>query len=281
MSTNQSLKLIKKLKDTARKARLYTIKTALLSETPLHLGGALSMIDILTVLYFVILKIRPSNPEWNKRDRFILSKGHAGLGLFSILALKKYFPLKELFTINLPGSRLVTHLDFKTPGVDMATGSLGQGLSVGVGMAMGAKLDREKYRVYVLLGDGEVDSGQIWEAAMTAAKYKLDNLVAIIDFNKLQLDGKIEDIMPIEPLSAKWRAFNWEVIEIDGHNFHQILKAFQKANEIKGRPTLIIANTIKCKGLPFLESKKESHRLIINTDELKYQINQALKILNR
>ena len=206
MPKNQSLKLIKKLKDIAKKARFYTIKTAVLSKAPLHLGGALSMIDILTVLYFVILKIRPSDPKWSERDRFILSKGHAGFGLFSILALKNYFPLKELFTINLPGSRLVTHIDFKTPGVDMATGSLGQGLSIGVGMALGAKLEKKKYKVFVLLGDGEVDSGQIWEAAMAATKYKLDNLIAIIDFNKLQLDGKIEDIMPLEPLSAKWQA---------------------------------------------------------------------------
>jgi len=225
-----------------------------------HPGGSLSSIDILTCLYFHHMRIKPEDPSWEDRDRFVLSKGHAAPALYAVLAELGYFPKEALLTLRQVGSMLQGHPDMrKTPGIEMSTGSLGNGLSVGIGMALGARLVRKNYHVYVLIGDGEVNEGEIWEAAMAASKYKLDNLTAICDFNRVQLDGPIEEIMPLDPLPEKWKAFNWNVIEIDGHNMEEILDALDEAKQIKGKPTMIIAHTIKGKGISFMEGKFQWH----------------------
>ncbi len=224
-----------------------------------HPGGSLSAVELLVALYFHKMRHDPKNPKFEDRDRFILSKGHAAPLLYSILAQAGYFPIEELKTLRKLGSRLQGHPDFQTPGVEYCGGSEGIGLSVGVGMALAAKLDKKQYRVYVLLGDGELQEGQIWEAAMAAVKYKLDNLTAIIDRNGIQQDGFTEQIMPLEPLAAKWKAFNWNVIQIDGYNFNHIIKALDIAEETINRPTVIIAHTTKGKGVSFMEWSPEWH----------------------
>jgi transketolase len=218
-----------------------------------HPGGSLSATDLVAALYFNILKIDPKNPQWPDRDRFHMSKGHCCPLWYAVLSEIGYFPKEELLTLRQFGSILQGHPDRKTPGVEAASGSLGQGLSVGLGMSLAAKIDKKDYRVYVLLGDGEAQEGNIWEAAMAGGHYKCDNLCAILDFNGCQIDGRCEDAMGIEPLAAKWQAFGWQVIEINGHDMQQILSAYEQAKKNKGKPTIIIARTVKGKGVSFME----------------------------
>ncbi|MCI7344507.1 MAG: transketolase [Fusobacterium necrophorum] len=220
-----------------------------------HPGGSLSIVDILTALYYGEMKIDPTKPKMEGRDRFVLSKGHAAPALYAVLAERGYFPKEELMTLRKFGSHLQGHPDMKkVPGVEISTGSLGQGLSVANGMALNAKLFQEEYRVYVMMGDGELQEGQIWEAAMTAAHYKLDNLCAFVDVNNLQIDGSVDFVMGVEPLDKKWEAFGWNVISIDGHNFEEIFSALETAKTCKGKPTLILAKTVKGKGVSFMEN---------------------------
>lgn len=218
-----------------------------------HPGGSLSAVEILVSLFFYKMRHDPKNPNWSDRDRFVLSKGHAAPVLFATLAEAGYLPVGELKTLRKINSRLQGHPDRKVPGVEYAGGSLGIGLSAAIGMALAAKMDKRKNRVYALLGDGELDEGQVWEAAMAAAKFKLDNLTAIIDRNGIQQDGLTEQIMPKEPLGYKWKAFNWHVLEVDGFDFRQVIDALDKAENMRNRPTVIIAHTIKGKGVSFME----------------------------
>ncbi len=220
-----------------------------------HPGGSLSIVDVLTALYYDEMNIDPLKPKMEGRDRFVLSKGHAAPALYAVLAEKGYFPKEELMTLRKFGSHLQGHPDMKkVPGVEISTGSLGQGLSVANGMALNAKIFKEDYRVYVMIGDGELQEGQIWEAAMTAAHYKLDNICAFVDSNNLQIDGNVDAVMGVEPLDKKWEAFGWNVLSIDGHNFEEIFSALAAAKACKGKPTLILAKTIKGKGVSFMEN---------------------------
>ena len=235
-----------------------------------HPGGSLSATDILTALYFSEMNVDLANPKMEGRDRFVLSKGHAAPAIYATLAEKGYFSKDELMTLRKFGSRLQVHPDMKKlPGIEISTGSLGQGLSVANGMALNAKIFDENYRTYVVLGDGEIQEGQIWEAAMTAAHYKLDNLCAFLDSNNLQIDGNVSEIMGVEPLDKKWEAFGWNVIKIDGHDFEQILSALDKAREFKGKPTMIIAKTIKGKGVSFMENVCGFHGVAPTLEELE------------
>ena len=235
-----------------------------------HPGGSLSATDILTALYFSEMNVDPTNPKMEGRDRFVLSKGHAAPAIYATLAEKGYFSKDELMTLRKFGSRLQGHPDMKKlPGIEISTGSLGQGLSVANGMALNAKMFNENYRTYVILGDGEVQEGQIWEAAMTAAHYKLDNLCAFLDSNNLQIDGNVTEIKGVEPLDKKWEAFGWNVIKIDGHDFEQIFSALDKARECKGKPTMIIAKTIKGKGVSFMENVCGFHGVAPTVEELE------------
>ena len=224
-----------------------------------HPGGSLSAVELLVTLYFHIMKYDPKNPRWEDRDRFFLSKGHAAPLLYAILAQAGYFPVEELMTLRKMGSRLQGHPNLELPGVEAPAGSEGIGLSLGVGTSLAAKLDRRGYRTFVLMGDGEQQEGEVWEAAMTASKYKLDNLTAVIDRNGIQQDGLTEQIMPLEPLAAKWRAFNWNVIEVDGYDYLQLIEAFHLAEGVKNRPTIIIAHTVKGKGISFMEWSPHYH----------------------
>lgn len=235
-----------------------------------HPGGSLSYADILAALYFKIMNHRSQDPQWEDRDRLVLSKGHAAPAYYAALAESGYFPISELITLRKLGSRLQGHPSRnKTPGVEMSTGSLGQGLSVANGMALAAKLDKRSYRIFCLCGDGEMQSGQIWEAAMLGAHYKLDNVTAFLDRNRLQIDGPTEMIMSIEPIAKKWDAFGWNVIEIDGHDMRQILDACDMTKEIKGKPTMIIAHTVKGKGVSFMENSVPFHGKAPTEDELR------------
>jgi transketolase len=227
-----------------------------------HIGGAFSIIEILLTLYWRVMNVDAKNPQWPDRDRFILSKGHAGPGLYATLAFKGYFPTKELLTLNKNGTNLPSHCDMlKTIGIDMTAGSLGQGLSAAVGMALAAKMDKKNFRVYSIIGDGESNEGQIWEAAMFAGHRKLDNLMVFTDFNKFQIDGPNKEICDLEPLADKWRAFNWEVFECDGHSWDDIFNTIEKAKLVKEKPVMIIAHTLKGKGHPAYENKCESHNI--------------------
>lgn len=238
-----------------------------------HPGGSLSAADIVTVLYFHELRLKPEEPDWDGRDRFVLSKGHAAPVLYAALAEKGYFPKEELLTLRKLGSRLQGHPDLKSlPGVEMSTGSLGQGLAVANGMALAGKLDNKDYRVYALLGDGECQEGMVWEAAMAAAHYRLDNLAAFVDHNGLQIDGPVTEIMSPEPLTDKWKAFGWHVLSIDGHDLEQILSAIEEAKKTKGRPTVIIAKTVKGKGISFMEDQVGWHGVAPKPE----QVTQAL-----
>jgi len=240
-----------------------------------HWGGSFSQVEIITTLYYSEMKIDPQNPQLEDRDRFILSKGHASPSLYTLLAKKGFFPIEWLDELEISGGKLPKHADrFKAPGVDVSTGSLGQGLSVGVGTAFGSRVRDLNSRTYVLIGDGECNEGMVWEAAMTAAKYKLDNLVAIVDDNGVQCDGSGCDIMPIDPLDEKWKAFNWNVIKIDGHNIQQILDAFKEARETKGKPTVIIANTVKGKGISFMEGKYQWHNGAITPEQINIGMSE-------
>jgi transketolase len=232
-----------------------------------HPGGSLSEIETLTALYFKVMRHDPQDPTWPERDRFILSKGHACPGLYSVLARCGYFPHEELWTFRKINSRIQGHAHTDTPGVEMNSGSLGQGLSFAVGTALAANIDKKDYRMYVMLGDGECDEGQVWEAAMAASHYKLGNLTAFVDRNRIQNDRFTSEVMELEPLAAKWRAFGWRVLEIDGHDFGQILDSIVKAQRTRGRPTVIIARTVKGKGVSFMENNPDFHGRAPNQEE--------------
>ena len=265
---------IEELENKARKVRegimeeVYNAKSG-------HPGGSLSIADIMTVLYFEELNIDEKNPKWEERDRLILSKGHCSPALYSCLANRRFFEVEKLKTFRSINGILQGHPDMKNvPGVDMSSGSLGQGLSVANGMAISAKLDKKAYRVYCILGDGEIEEGQIWEAAMTANKYKLDNLCVIIDNNNLQIDGTIEEVMSSYPIDEKFRSFGFQIIKINGHDIEEILKAFEVAKNIKGKPTCIIAKTVKGKGVSFMENKVEWHGKAPSEEEYKKAIKE-------
>ena len=233
-----------------------------------HIGGSFSAMDILTELYFEEMRIDPAAPRAPGRDRFVLSKGHCTPALYSILALRGYFPEKDLELFRSIKGHMSGHPDMAhVPGVDMSTGSLGQGISAAVGMALAGKLDGAPYRVYALLGDGEVEEGEVWEAAMSAAKYGLDNLCAIVDVNGLQIDGRTADVMPSEPLDAKFAAFNWHVIKVDGHDFDALRAAFAQARQNAGAPTAILAKTVKGKGVSFMENDAGWHGKAPNAEQ--------------
>lgn len=263
------------LKKQAKLVRIEILKMLTLAGSG-HTGGSLSAADIVTALYFSKMRHRPDEPGWRERDRFILSKGHAAPLLYAVLALAGYFDISVLKTLRKLGSPLQGHPCSRVlPGVEISTGSLGQGLSVSNGIAMGLKMDNLSSRVYCLLGDGEIQEGQVWEAAMTAAHYRLDNVCAIIDLNGLQIDGPVSKVKAIEPVTSKWSAFGWNVIDIDGHDMEEILYAFDEAETVKGRPSVIIAHTIKGKGVSFFEGKVEYHGVAPTPEELE----EALKEL--
>jgi len=260
---------IKKLEGIAREIRIDIL--GMLNEAKSgHTGGSLSATDIVTALFFSKMKHQPKDPEWAGRDRFVLSKGHAAPLLYAVLAKCGYFSRDKLMSLRKLKSSLQGHPDMrKTKGVEVSTGSLGQGLSMANGMAIAARLNRSKSRTYVLLGDGESQEGQVWEAAMSAAHYKLDNLCAILDNNGLQIDGPTKEVMDIDPLPEKWQAFNWNVLTIDGHNFGEILEALASAEVVKKKPTIIIAKTIKGKGVSFFENKVRYHGIAPSDEELE------------
>lgn len=240
-----------------------------------HIGGSFSSAEILTSLYFYMMRIDPSNPNWPDRDRFILSKGHGATLLYSTLAERGFFPVKELSTFGKLGSILQVHPDRnKVPGVEACTGALGQGLSIGIGMALAAKIDKKDYHTYVVLGDGEIQEGQIWEAAMFASHFKLDNLTAILDYNNVQLMGNVPEIMQINPVKEKWNSFGWNTIEIDGHDFKQIISAANSAKMKKEVPTIIIARTTKGKGVSFMQNKCEWHGKVPSEGEYEKAIRE-------
>ncbi len=249
---------VKELKRIANDIRVWSIKMIYRAQSG-HPGGALSAADILAVLYFHEMRVDPKNPEWPDRDRFVLSKGHASAAYYAALAMRGFFPEEDLLTFRDVNSYLQGHPSLMVPGVDMCTGSLGQGLSAGIGMALAGKMDKKDYRVYVLLGDGEIEEGNVWEAAMTAATRKLDNLVAIVDRNKIQLDDFTDRMVELDPLEEKWRGFGWRVISINGHDVTQIIRALDEARKTKGRPTVIIAHTVKGKGVSYMENTAKYH----------------------
>ncbi len=264
---------IEELQQKARKVREDIIEEVYSAQSG-HPGGSLSVADILTVLYFREMNIQPENPDWEERDRFVLSKGHCSPALYSCLANRGFFPVEDLKTFRNINSYLQGHPDKnKVPGVDMTTGSLGQGLSAANGMAIAGKVDQKDYRVYCVLGDGEIEEGQIWEAAMAASQYKLDNLCVIVDNNNLQIDGTIEEVMSSYPIDEKFRSFGFQVINIDGHDIEEIIKAFEVAKNVKGKPTCIIAKTTKGKGITYMENQAGWHGKAPNEE----QYQQAMK----
>lgn len=243
-----------------------------------HPGGSLSITDIMTVLYFNEMNINPEQPKDENRDRLVLSKGHCAPALYSTLARRGFFDVEELQTLRNIESRLQGHPDMKNiPGVDMTTGSLGQGLSAANGMAIAGKLDNKDYRVYCILGDGEIEEGQVWEAAMASSKYKLDNLCVIVDNNNLQIDGTIEEVMSSYPIDEKFRSFGFQIINIDGHDIDEIMKAFEVAKNVKGKPTCIIAKTIKGKGVSFMENQVGWHGKAPNEEQYRQAMEELSK----
>lgn len=270
---------IDRLKEIAGRLRLDIIE--MLHEAGSgHPGGSLSAIDIVTALYFGVMKHDPKNPGWDKRDRFILSKGHAVPALYAAMAEGGYFDRKELMTLRKLGSRLQGHpVNTLLPGIEAPTGSLGQGLSVAQGLALASKLDGDAFHVFCMLGDGESQEGQVWEAAMSAPKFGLDNLTVFLDYNHGQIDGPVKDVMDIEPVADKWKAFRWNVLSIDGHDMKQILGAIDEAKSVKGKPTLIIANTVKGKGVSFMEHQISWHGAAPNKDQTDKALEE-LRALN-
>ena len=233
-----------------------------------HIGGSLSAMDIMTVLYFDVMRVNPANPQDPDRDRFVLSKGHCTPALYPTLALKGFFPEEELKSFRSIDGHMSGHAEMRfVRGVDMSTGSLGQGISSAVGMALAGKMDQKDYRVYTLLGDGEIEEGQVWEAAMSAAKYQLDNLCAVVDVNGLQIDGKTADVMPSEPLDQKFEGFGWNVIKVDGHDYAALSDAFAAAAACKGKPTVLLAKTVKGKGVSFMENDAGWHGKAPNAEQ--------------
>lgn len=275
-------KRIKELKKQATIIRKHVIE-AVYSAKSGHPGGSLSSADILTVLYFDVMRVDVNNPQWEDRDRFVLSKGHCSPVLYGVLAEKGFFPVEEIKKFRQADSFLEGHPSMRyVPGVDMSTGSLGQGISAAVGMALAGKLDKKDYNVYALLGDGELQEGQVWEALMCAAHYKLDNLIAFLDYNGLQIDGKITDVMSPEPVIDKFKAFGWNVIVIDAHDYNQIEEAINEGKNTKGKPTMIVAKSIKGKGVSFMENEAGWHGSAPNAeqrDEAIAQLDEFLKKL--
>jgi transketolase len=246
---------IKELQEISKRIRKHIVQMICKANSG-HPGGSLSATDLVVALYFYQMRHQPSNPSWEERDRFVMSKGHAAPVVYAALAESGYFPKKYLQTLRKIGSSLQGHVDMLAlPGIEMSTGSLGQGLSAANGMALAGRLDKRSYQVYCITGDGECQEGQIWEAAMTSSHYKLDNLTVIVDHNKYQIDGKVEEIKSLNPFADKWKAFGFNVLTCDGHDFGPILTALEKAKEHKGAPTVIIANTVKGKGVSFMEAK--------------------------
>lgn len=277
MTNDTDKKIIKFLEEKAKKIRMHVINMIYEAGSG-HPGGSLSCIDIITTLYFHIMRHNPLIPRWEDRDRFILSKGHAAPTLYAVLAEAGYFPVDELKTLRKLNSRLQGHPDAnrQLPGIEVSSGSLGQGLSIACGIAISNKLDKKNNKIYVLMGDGECDEGQIWEAAMFASHYKLDNIVAIIDRNKYQIDGKTEDVMSLEPFVDKWKTFGWNIIETNGHNIPDIIAALNniEKRDDKERPTIIIAHTIKGKGVSFMENNNSFHGKALNIEEFKLALKE-------
>lgn len=240
-----------------------------------HPGGSLSCVEILVALYFRVMRHNPQDPAWPDRDRFIMSKGHASPAQYAVLAEAGYLPVSELPSFRRLGSRLQGHVTAgKTPGVEMSAGSLGMGLSYGIGQALAARLDGKDYRTYVLLGDGELNEGQVWEAAMAAAFHKVDTLTAIVDRNGIQNDGFVKDILDTEPLAEKWRAFGWHVLEVDGHDLAQVIDALEAARRVTGRPTVVIARTVKGKGVSFMENNPAFHGKAPTPEQLEQALQE-------
>jgi len=240
-----------------------------------HIGGSLSIIEALVSLYYEIMQIDPNNPQWEDRDHFVLSKGHGGPGLYSVLADKGFFPKEWMDTLNQLNTNLPSHCDRNlTPGIDMTAGSLGQGLSAAIGIAIGKKIDKRHSRVYCIIGDGESQEGQIWEAAMLAPSKELDNLTVLQDYNKMQIDGTTDEINSLEPLADKWKAFGWDVYSVNGHDIQEICHALEESKHKNGKPTMIILNTIKGKGAYFAENKISCHNMKVSTEEWKKAVNE-------
>mgnify|MGYP001219129247 CR=1 FL=1 len=259
--------LVGKLKEKAHLARKEILETITEAQSG-HPGGSLSCIDILISLYFYKMKHKPDVPQWDERDRLIISKGHASPAAYVALANAGYFPKEELKTFRKLGARLQGHVHTKVPGVEFCTGSLGQGLSVTNGLGIGAKIGKAGYNVYCLMGDGEIQEGMVWEAAMTASHHKLDNVCAILDYNKLQENGLVNSIKNEEPQNGRWSSFGWHVIEVDGHNFEELMNALDEFETVKGKPTIIIAHTIKGKGISFMEGNHKWHGKSPNQEQL-------------
>jgi transketolase len=273
-NTFRKLESVDELEAMAKKLRRHIIEMIGRAGSG-HPGGSLSAADIVTCLYFNVLRHDPANPKWPDRDRFILSKGHAAPVLYSALAETGYIPVESLDTLRKINSILQGHADsHHTPGVELTAGSLGQGLSFSIGVALAGRLSSKTYRVYTLLGDGECDEGQVWEAAMSAAHFKVDNLTAIVDNNGLQIDGWNKDVMNLNPFNDKWKAFGWHVIDIDGHNIPQLLEAFKESQSIKSKPSVIIAHTIKGKGVSFMENQAGFHGKAPNAEQVKIALEE-------
>ena len=273
------IKDVNELQKYANKIRQGVVK-AVYSAKSGHPGGSLSIAEILAVLYFNQMNIDEKNPKAKERDRLVLSKGHTAPALYSALALRGFFDMDELNHFRNINSILQGHPDMKNiPGVDASTGSLGQGLSIANGMALGSKQDSEGVRVYCICGDGEIQEGQIWEAAMTASHYKLDNLCLIIDNNNLQIDGKVNEVMSVYPIDEKFKSFGFETINVDGHNIQELISAFEKAKKVKGKPTAIIANTIKGKGVSFMENEADWHGKAPNEEQYKQAMQELGGVL--
>lgn len=268
------IKDVKELQKYANKVRQGIIESVYNAKSG-HPGGSLSVADILTVLYFNQMNIDENNPQARGRDRLVLSKGHTAPALYSVLALKGFFAIDEIKSLRNIESRLQGHPDMKKiPGIDASTGSLGQGLSIANGMALASKMNSEGVRVYCICGDGEIEEGQIWEAAMTSAHYKLDNLCLVIDNNNLQIDGKVNEVMNVYPIDEKLKSFGFETINVDGHNIEELIKAFETAKKVKGKPTAIIANTIKGKGVSFMENIAGWHGKAPNREEYELAMKE-------
>ena len=266
---------------TAAKGRLLAMEMVHTAASG-HIGGSLSVMDALVELYFNVMRVDPANPKDPNRDRFVLSKGHCTPALYAVLAMRGYFPEEDIKLFRSITAHYSGHPDMVyVPGVDMSTGSLGQGISAAVGMALAGKVDKKDYRVYAALGDGEVEEGQVWEAAMAAAKYKLDNLCALVDVNGLQIDGKTADVMPSEPLDEKFKAFGWNVIPVDGHDFAQLEAAYAAAAAHKGAPTVLLAKTVKGKGVSFMENDAGWHGKAPNDEQYEKAMAELRDALAR
>lgn len=271
-------KLVRQLETDAAKVRLGIVEGVYAAKAG-HPGGSLSCADLLTYLYTHRMNVDPANPDDPNRDRLVLSKGHAAPALYATLALRGFFPMDEMKTLRKIGSRLQGHPDIKLPGVDMSTGSLGQGISAACGMALSGKISCDPYKVYAVLGDGEIQEGEVWEAAMFAAHYQLDNLVAVVDNNDLQIDGKISEVMSPYPIDEKFRAFGWHVITINAHDFNEMEKAFNEAETVMQKPTVIIMRSTKGKGVSYMENSVDWHGKAPNDDEYETAVSELKKRL--